>query len=505
MNVDTVPLVDSATVSGGGALLPATSNIVTTQFGILPAFSISKTGPATATEGENITYTITITDRGDAATVGAISVVDVLPAALSYVSGSGTNGFTCGNLLLTVTCSSSSALAAGAGATIELVTTANALGSIVNVATVSGGGALLPAISLDVNTLISGLPAFSISKTGPATATEGENITYTITITDRGDAATVGAISVVDVLPAALSYVSGSGTNGFTCGNLLLTVTCSSSSALAAGAGATIELVTTANALGSIVNVATVSGGGALLPAISLDVNTLISGLPAFSISKTGPATATEGENITYTITITNRGDAATVGAISVVDVLPAALSYVSGSGTNGFTCGNLLLTVTCSSSSALAAGAGATIELVTTANALGSIVNVATVSGGGALLPAISLDVNTLISGLPAFSISLDGPDVATQGNLFTYTITITNSGKAATVGTISVVDQLPIGVDYLHGNGTNGFTCSESLSLVTCNSDNVLGVGASAIIQLQVNPTGIGLSPIVQVSPVN
>jgi len=485
-------IVNVATVSGGGALLPAVSLNLNTQILAAPSFTIAKRGAATVTQGEAITYTITITNVSSTATSGTISVVDVLAAQLGYVSGSG-GGFTCSNLLLVVTCTRNTSLAAGASATLELVASANSLGAIVNAATVSGGGALLPAISLDVNTNILGLPAFAIEKQGAATVTQGEAITYTITITNVGNAATSGTISVVDVLAAQLGYVSGSG-GGFTCSNLLLVVTCTRNTSLAAGASATLELVASANSLGSIVNAATVSGGGALLPAISLDVNTNILGLPAFAIEKQGAATVTQGEAITYTITITNVGNAATSGTISVVDVLAAQLGYVSGSG-GGFTCSNLLLVVTCTRNTSLAVGASATLELVASANSLGAIVNAATVSGGGALLPAISLDVNTNILGLPAFTIHLDGPSVATQNHPFTYTITLTNSGNVATVGEINVVDVLPLGVEYVTGSGNQGFVCADTLGTVTCSSSTSLSVGATATIHLTVNPTGVGL----------
>ena len=103
-------------------------------------------------------------------------------------------------------------------------------------------------------------------------------------------------------------------------------------------------------------------------------------------VAKSHTGNFVQGTNGTYTVTVTNIGGTATVGAYSVVDTLPAGLTFVSATGT-GFTCSAVGQVVTCTNSTVIAAGAAApAITLVVTpgASAVPSVVNSATVAGGG-------------------------------------------------------------------------------------------------------------------------
>lgn len=71
-------------------------------------------------------------------------------------------------------------------------------------------------------------------------------------------------------------------------------------------------------------------------------------------------------------------------------------------------------------------------------------------------------------------------------SGNFFqgqigaTYTLTATNSGSAATSGTVTVSDTLPDGV-VLVGAAGNGWNCTVSGQVVTCTRSDALAAGAS------------------------
>src|SRR5438128_3674091 len=65
------------------------------------------------------------------------------------------------------------------------------------------------------------------------------------------------------------------------------------------------------------------------------------------------------------------------------------------------------------------------------------------------------------------------------TQGQTgATYTITATNSGFAATSGTVTVTDTLPVGLTATAISGT-GWTCV--LGTLTCTRSDALAAGAS------------------------
>jgi uncharacterized repeat protein (TIGR01451 family) len=104
---------------------------------------------------------------------------------------------------------------------------------------------------------------------------------------------------------------------------------------------------------------------------------------PDLTIAKTHTGDFTQGATgMSYTITVMNRGQAATVGTITVVDTLPAGLTAKTISGT-GWTC--VLSTLTCARSDSLAAGATAPLItlLVDVASNATNVVNSVTVSGG--------------------------------------------------------------------------------------------------------------------------
>ena len=53
------------------------------------------------------------------------------------------------------------------------------------------------------------------------------------------------------------------------------------------------------------------------------------------AVTKTGPATALAGSNITYNLTVANRGPSLTTNAV-VADTLPSGVSFVSANSSQG-------------------------------------------------------------------------------------------------------------------------------------------------------------------------
>jgi large repetitive protein len=97
------------------------------------------------------------------------------------------------------------------------------------------------------------------------------------------------------------------------------------------------------------------------------------------AITKSGsPDPASVGNRITWTMVVTNNGPSAATG-VTVGDPVPAGTTFVSATSTQGTCAGGAV--VTCQIGG-LAAGASATITLVTTANATGTLTNTATAVG---------------------------------------------------------------------------------------------------------------------------
>src|SRR5208283_4627047 len=237
------------------------------------------------------------------------------------------------------------------------------------------------------------------------------------------------------------------------------------------------------NAPASVTNSAAASGGGATGTATANDPTTITpSGAPALGITKSHTGSFTQGQTgDTYTITVTNSGTASTSGTVTVVDTLPTGLTATAISGT-GWTC--TLGTLTCTSTTVEAAGdsfPAITLTVNVAANAPASVTNSAMASGGGATGSVTANDPTTVNpSGAPALSITKSHTGSFTQGQTgATYTITVTNSGTAATNGTaVSVVDTLPTGLTATAISGTN-WTCTQPSG--PCSNTTVEAAGAS------------------------
>jgi uncharacterized repeat protein (TIGR01451 family) len=210
--------------------------------------------------------------------------------------------------------------------------------------------------------------------------------TYTITVTNLGQAATSGALQWVDTLPTGLTATGLAGPSGWTC--TVGTLTCATSNALAGGASAvfTLTVNVAANAAPLIANTVTVSGGGDVhLNNDTASLATPIIQVADLTITKTHSGSFVEGRSGAYTITVGNVGAGPAVGTVTVTDILPSGLGALSMSG-SGWTCNTS--TLTCTSSSVLASNTSypAITLTVLAGKAQPIVTNTAHVSGGGEL-----------------------------------------------------------------------------------------------------------------------
>ncbi len=129
------------------------------------------------------------------------------------------------------------------------------------------------------------------------------------------------------------------------------------------------------------------------------------------------------------------------------------------------------------------------TVTVTVANNAAASVTNSATVSGGGQTNTANDTATDpTTINQLPDLTITKSHVGNFTQGQVgATYSITATNSGSAATSGTVTVVDTLPAGLTATAISGT-GWSCV--LGTLTCTRSDALAAGSSyPVITLTVN----------------
>jgi uncharacterized repeat protein (TIGR01451 family) len=229
--------------------------------------------------------------------------------------------------------------------------------------------------------LIVGPTDVSVTKAGPATAATNGSIAYTITVTNNGPNA-ADAVQLDDLLPPGTTFNALLFPAGWNCTTPASgapgTVTCTLAAMPVGNAIFTLTVNAPATPT-TVSNTATVSspsdstpGGNTTPPVV-----TIVSDVADLEIEKTGPATVVSGGQITYTIAVTNNGPNAATNVV-VTDVLPAGVSFVSATPTQG-SCSLLAATVTCNLGT-LANIATATISLVVNVNAPDgtSIVNTA-------------------------------------------------------------------------------------------------------------------------------
>lgn len=462
-----------------------------------PPLTLSKiANPTTPTAGSTVTYTLRATNTGSASytLTDFVDTPPASPATPTYVLGSSTfNGASISNPVAAgSTRTWTGSFVVPGGTTRDLtyqMVMPNTPGTYNNSAiahvnefqidTTQSTADNAPATA----SVTIAPPDMTIAKTHSGNFSQGQTgATYSITATNSGSAPTSAAVSVTDTLPAGLSATAISGT-GWTC--VLGTLTCTRSDALAAGASypvITLTVNVANNAASSVTNSVAVSGGGETNTSNNTATDaTTITQLPDMTIAKSHTGDFTQGQTgATYTITATNSGFAATSGTVTVTDTLPADLTATAISGT-GWTC--VLATLTCTRSNALAAGSSypvITLTVNVANNAPASVTNSVAVSGGGESNTANNSATDaTTISQMPDLTIAKSHIGNFTQGQVgASYSITVTNSGFAATTAAVSVTDTLSASLTATAISGT-GWSCV--LGTLTCTRSDALANGAS------------------------
>jgi uncharacterized repeat protein (TIGR01451 family) len=186
---------------------------------------------------------------------------------------------------------------------------------------------------------------------------------------------------------------------------------------------------------------------------------------PILSIAKTHAASFTQGQQGTYTITVTNHGPGPTGGTVTVADTMPTGLTATGVVGANWscqVTGGGTA--VSCTRGDALASGASYdSITLtVTVANNATNLTNSATVSGGGDVNSHTATDPTTIIAAavvVPSTQVSTTASGLlfSRVTRTFNGTVTVTNISGAAVVGPLSILlTALPSGVTPANATGT-------------------------------------------------
>ena len=389
---------NTATTSGGNVCNPATAGSTCadtelTPLALLPILTTAKSSvldntvvpPSNETNpGDRIAYTITVTNSGNGVATG-VNIADPLLGTLSCSIGGG------GVTLPTSLIAGASLLCTG---TYFVTATDIGNGVVNNTATTTATNVCNPTTvgslcSDGEVTPLGMVPNLTIDKTHTGNFVQGQvGAQFTLLVSNVGSGPSAGMVSVTDTLPIGLVATGISGT-GWTC--VLATLTCTRADGLAAAAIyplITLTVNVAVDAPSLLTNTATVSGGGDTTPGNNTDadpVNVNATSMVDLTIVKTHSGSFVRGQpGGVYSLIVSNAGLAATSGVVSVSDSLPTGLTANAISGP-GWTCN--LGALTCTRGDVLAVGASyppITLTVSVDLAALNSLVNNASVSGGG-------------------------------------------------------------------------------------------------------------------------
>lgn len=457
-------LTNTVAVSASDQPDPDTSNnsaAAAVNAGASADIGVSKTvDEAAPNVGANVTFTITATNAGPNDATG-VELTDVLPAGLSFVSATPSVGtYDSGSGVWAL-----GALANGASETLTIVATVDQPGSILNTVTVTGEDQFDPNPANNSSGVsVNGQSAdLSVTKTvDNATPNVGDDVTFTVTVHNSGPSDATN-VALTDALPPSLSLVSATPSQG-TYDDATGVWTVGTLTAVGPTSSATLTIVATVTEAGAAANTATVSAADQPDPnTANNSASASVNGNPLadLAVTKSGAATVTPGEDIAYTIVVTNNGPSDAVNVV-VNDSVPAGLVFVGNTGdcTNAYPC----------TFATLAAGASVTITTTVAVPAdytgANPIVNTATASSD---TPDPDTTNNqgsaqtNVGQGNADLAIDKQGPAVVASNGAITYTLLIVNHGPSPANGA-SYSDTLPAGLTAVTascGGEAGGATC--------------------------------------------
>jgi uncharacterized repeat protein (TIGR01451 family) len=501
--------------------------------------SITNAGtPNPVQPGNNITYTQVVTNNGPLNAVNA-SFIEAIPTNTTFVSLTAPGGWTCTTPAVgaagNINCTNPSVANAAIGTFTLAVKVAAATASgtqILDTASISSGtnDPILTNNSASVLTLVGAANTANIVVTNsaaPNPVQAGQTITYTISVTNHGPAAT-SSITFSNAIPANTTFLSLAQVgNAWTC-TTTGTISCTIAT-LPAGGTTTFTLVVTvaaATASGTVITDTASTSTSTPDPNPSSNTATstvLVASAGQFDLAVTSSASpnpVTPGNNITIPLLYSNNGPGSATGVRfrdTVLATVPVTNTFVSISIPAGYICptlpavggtGNIRCcpgTGTTCSAGAFTSGTSALFSLVLQVplgTAPGTTIsNTATITPTtGDVNTANNTSVATTIVASPTQSdvaiVKTAAPEPVDQGTNLTYTLQVTNSGPAVAQG-VSVVDVLPSAVTFVSVSSTQG-TCSQAGGTVTCSLGSI-SVGGLVIVTINTTAVTFSSSSLV------
>ncbi len=449
----------------------ATATLSVTTADLNLTKTVSNASPSV---GDNVTFTLAVRNSGPDGATG-VSVRDLLPAGLTFVSSTPAGVYEPGSGIWAV-----GAIPLNTTSTLQIVAMATAGGSVINTAEIFASDQQDPDSTPNNNlaseddqasiTVNAQQIDLALSKTvDNPRPNRGSTVVFTTTLTNAGPSTATG-ITVRDPLPAGLTFQSAApsvGSYSNSTGNWTVP-------SLAAGGTATLVITAVVNTAAALTATAQVIAA-AQTDSDSTPGNNVAAEDDQASVGITVPtadlslaktastATPNVGQNVTFTITVSNSGPDNAAGIV-VSDVLPAGLSFVSSSPDQG----DYVPTTGRWTVGSLPSGATTSLQLIARVDSVGAKINAAQIIAADLFDPDSTPGNNVANEDDQASttvtpqridlsltkSTNRPRPNVGEQ---VTFTLTLTNAGPDGATG-ILVRDLLPGGLTFVSANPTAG-----------------------------------------------
>jgi len=470
-------------------------------FEVAPAtIGITKTADAASVNaGEQIGFTVTITNSGSNTALG-VTLSDPLPggAGIDWSVQSQSGGFSIsGSPQSESLAFGPTSLAAGASATVHIVsnTTKDSCGEYDNDASVTTTNDGSDEASASTDVLCAEIDVEK--EADAASVNAGEQIGFTVTISNGGKGLATG-LSFSDPLPAGdgISWSIESQSGGFSItGSAPSQSLVFSPTSMAAGASAWVHIIsdTTGDSCAKYDNTASVSTGNDGADEASASTEVLCADIDVEK--EADDASVNAGEQIGFTVTISNNGEGLATG-LGFIDALPDGdgIDWSIESQSGGFSISgspqdeSLVFAPT-----TLAAGASAWVHVVsdTTAASCGEYDNTASVTTGNDGADEALASTEVLCADI---DVEKEADDASVNaGDQIGFTVTLSNTGEGDATG-VDFSDALPAGngVSWTIESGDAGWSITGSApNQELVYSPTTLAAGASTSVHIVSNTT--------------